>query len=96
MRRVLRCDGVIPQFGDGPTPEAVREVTAWLAERGADIDVVVDGETPAGDADAARERVRAYADAGATWWLETRWELPHHSAERMAEIRARLAAGPPR
>jgi alkanesulfonate monooxygenase SsuD/methylene tetrahydromethanopterin reductase-like flavin-dependent oxidoreductase (luciferase family) len=92
MRRVLRCDGFIPQFDD-PAPDALRDATAWLAEHGVDIDVVVDGESPADDA--ARGQVRSWADAGATWWLETRWALPHHSEERMAEIRARLAAGPP-
>jgi hypothetical protein len=24
-----------------------------------------------------------WADAGCTWWLETRWELPHDAAERL-------------
>jgi hypothetical protein len=40
--------------------------------------------------------VRPWAEAGCTWWLETRWEMPHHGPERMAEIQARIAAGPPR
>jgi hypothetical protein len=29
-------------------------------------------------------------------WMETRWEMPHHSPERMRQIRERIAAGPPR
>src|ERR1700754_831291 len=33
MRRVLRCDGVIPGYGGGP--DAVREMCAWLAGHGA-------------------------------------------------------------
>jgi hypothetical protein len=36
------------------------------------------------------------AEAGCTWWVESRWELPHESPDRMGEVRERLAAGPPR
>jgi alkanesulfonate monooxygenase SsuD/methylene tetrahydromethanopterin reductase-like flavin-dependent oxidoreductase (luciferase family) len=100
MRRALRCDGIIPQYnldGKEPGPDDARAVRAWLAENGADpgLDMVADGETPAGDAAAAAAAVGPWAQAGCTWWLETRWELPHDSPERMAEIRDRLAAGPP-
>ncbi len=99
MRRALRCDGVVPQIeieGRQGSPDDIREMLAWLAEHGRDdLDVVIDGETPA-DAAAASAHVRPWADAGATWWLETRWEMPHNSDERMAQIRERLAAGPPK
>jgi hypothetical protein len=56
----------------------------------------VEGEAPATDRDEARRVTVPFAEAGATWWLESRWELPHHSAERMCQVRERLAAGPPR
>jgi alkanesulfonate monooxygenase SsuD/methylene tetrahydromethanopterin reductase-like flavin-dependent oxidoreductase (luciferase family) len=99
MRRALRCDGIIPQYdhGEEPGPDDARAVRAWLDENGAGpgLDMVADGETPAGDPAAAAAAVRPWAEAGCTWWLETRWELPHDSPERMAEIRDRLAAGPP-
>ena len=99
MRRVLRCDGVVPQIeiaGRDGLPDDVRDIRAWLAENGRDdLDVIIDGETPTGDAASAAAHVRRWADAGATWWLETRWEMPHNSDERMAEIRARLESGPP-
>lgn len=98
MRRALRCDGLIPQYQDEPPqPEQVRDIRAWLAAQGAPagLDVVAQGETPAGDPAAAAAAVAAWAAAGCTWWLETRWELPHDSPERMREIRERLAAGPP-
>jgi alkanesulfonate monooxygenase SsuD/methylene tetrahydromethanopterin reductase-like flavin-dependent oxidoreductase (luciferase family) len=99
MRRVLRCDGVIPQYeglGDDARPEDARAVRAWLDERGGSgLDVIAEGETPADDPAAARGKVTDWAEAGCTWWLETRWEMPHGSAERMAEVRERLAAGPP-
>jgi alkanesulfonate monooxygenase SsuD/methylene tetrahydromethanopterin reductase-like flavin-dependent oxidoreductase (luciferase family) len=100
MRRVLRCDGIIPQFslnGADATPADARAVRAWLDENGVrpGLDMVAEGETPADDIAAASARVSPWADAGCTWWLETRWEMPHDSAERMADIRRRLTAGPP-
>jgi alkanesulfonate monooxygenase SsuD/methylene tetrahydromethanopterin reductase-like flavin-dependent oxidoreductase (luciferase family) len=92
MRRVLACDGIVPQYdGREGTPDDVRALKAWLLERGADpsIDVIAEGETPGADP-------AAWAEAGCTWWLETRWELPHHVPERMQQVRERIAAGPPR
>jgi alkanesulfonate monooxygenase SsuD/methylene tetrahydromethanopterin reductase-like flavin-dependent oxidoreductase (luciferase family) len=98
MRRVLRCDGVLPQFPPGQdTPDEFRKLRAWLTEHGAspDLDVIAEGETSADDPAAASAVVTPWADAGATWWLETRWQLPHHSPERMQDVRTRLQAGPP-
>jgi alkanesulfonate monooxygenase SsuD/methylene tetrahydromethanopterin reductase-like flavin-dependent oxidoreductase (luciferase family) len=100
MRRVLRCDGVVPQYaaGDGEgVPSDVRALRGWLADRGAppDLDIIAEGETPAGDSAAAAAMVRPWAEAGCTWWLETRWEMPHHSEERIAQVHQRLTAGPP-
>ncbi len=100
LRRVLRCDGIIPQyqFSDRAAgPDDARAVRAWLTEHGAGpgLDMVAEGETPAGDQAAASAQVAPWAEAGCTWWLETRWEMPHDSPERLREIRDRLAAGPP-
>jgi hypothetical protein len=99
LRRVLRCDGIIPQYqldGRAAAPEDARAVRAWLADHGAgpDLDMVADGETSASDPVAAAAQVAAWAEAGCTWWLETRWEVPH-DPEGKDQIRARLAAGPP-
>lgn len=100
MRRVLRCDGVVPEWhlgGRDGTPDDVRELRAWLAEHGRvdDLDVIAEGETSADDAGAAAAKVAPWADAGCTWWLETRWEMPHDAPGRMGDVRDRLAAGPP-
>ncbi|MFI5930871.1 LLM class flavin-dependent oxidoreductase [Actinoplanes sp. NPDC051494] len=95
LRRALRCDGVIPQGLE--TPDDARALRAWLTDHDAapGLDVLTEGETPADDPVAARAQVAPWAEAGCTWWLETRWELPHHSPERMRQIRDRIAAGPP-
>jgi alkanesulfonate monooxygenase SsuD/methylene tetrahydromethanopterin reductase-like flavin-dependent oxidoreductase (luciferase family) len=100
MRRVLRCDGVVPEYhvaGHAGGPEDTRAMRAWLAQRGArtDLDVISEGETPANDPAAGSALITPWAEAGCTWWLETRWEVPHNSPERMNEIRQRIAAGPP-
>jgi hypothetical protein len=73
-------------------------VRSWLREHGAgaDLDVTSDGETPADDPEAAAAHVERWAEAGCTWWLETRWGLPDDAAERVRQVRRRLIAGPPR
>lgn len=100
MRRVLRCDGIIPQYrldGREPGPGDAGEARAWLAAHGASpgLDMIAEGETPADDHAAAVAVVTPWAEAGCTWWLETRWETPHDPEERMRQVRERLAAGPP-
>jgi hypothetical protein len=99
MERVLRCDGIVPQYqlsDRDPGPQDARALCAWLAERGrSEIDVVGEGETSAGDP-AAASKVARWAEAGCTWWLETRWETSPGADTRFAEVRERLAAGPPR
>jgi hypothetical protein len=99
MNRALRCEGVVPQYeglGDDAAPEHARAIREWLDVRGGSrIDVVAQGETPPDEPEAARALVARWAEVGCTWWLETRWEMPHGAAERMRQVRERLAAGPP-
>ena len=95
LRRVLRCDGVVPEYES--SPDNARALRAWLTDHGArpDLDLITEGETPADDRLAAAARVRPWAAAGSTWWLESRWEMPHHTPDRMHQIRTRITAGPP-
>ena len=100
MRRVLRCDGIIPQYdlgGREHKPSDARAAKDWLIEHGAGawMDVISEGETPADDHAAAVAVVTPWAEAGCTWWLETRWEMPHDAGDRMLQVRERLIAGPP-
>jgi alkanesulfonate monooxygenase SsuD/methylene tetrahydromethanopterin reductase-like flavin-dependent oxidoreductase (luciferase family) len=100
MRRVLRCDGIVPQFDLGGReggPDDARAALAWLTDHGADpgLDLVIDGETPAGDPAGAAELVASWARAGCTWWLESRWGSDDSLAERIAATTERISAGPP-
>jgi alkanesulfonate monooxygenase SsuD/methylene tetrahydromethanopterin reductase-like flavin-dependent oxidoreductase (luciferase family) len=96
MARVLRCDGIVPQYSAEPSPEEARRLVEWLSQQGvADIDVIADGETPAGDRGRAASLVAPWAQAGCTWWLETRWGTPETTTQRVDEARERIQAGPP-
>src|ERR1022692_4706550 len=100
LRRALRCDGIIPQYQlEGREAESgdARAVRAWLIDHGAGpgMDIVADGETPADAPEMAAAQVAGWAQAGCTWWLETRWGGPEPLPGRMAQRRERLAAGPP-
>ena len=103
MRRVLRYDGLLPYkvAPDGTrakeemTPDDIREMKRFIAERRTattPFDIVWEGETPGGTPDEAAAIVRPWAEAGATWWMESRWnfETP------LAEVRTRIEQGPPR
>jgi alkanesulfonate monooxygenase SsuD/methylene tetrahydromethanopterin reductase-like flavin-dependent oxidoreductase (luciferase family) len=99
MRRALRWDGILPQkssaAGGAMTPADIAEMRAFIAtERGdtTPYDIIAEGETLGDDREAAAAIVRPLAEAGATWWMETRWFGPLGPEE----IRARLRQGPPR
>jgi alkanesulfonate monooxygenase SsuD/methylene tetrahydromethanopterin reductase-like flavin-dependent oxidoreductase (luciferase family) len=101
MRRVLRCDGLLPNIIAEPfrpaTPDDIRAMIAWLDENGGrrpGFDVVVEGETPNGGAEGAAI-VGPFADAGATWWLDARWVVPE-GLDASVVVRERIDAGPPR
>ena len=96
LARALRYDGLIPQKADGPlTPADVVAQRAYIAAHRADpapFDLIVEGQTPTGDPAAASAHVQPFAQAGATWWLESRWTAGD-DWERV--VRERLADGPP-
>ena len=89
MERARRWDGVIPQVlenGEGRQP-TLPEVDALRAEIGDGPDIVIEGATTA-------HSPAAYADAGATWWIESMWEaVGEHSP--VAAAYDRLLEGPP-
>lgn len=104
MRRAARWDGVIVQPREEDpfapaTPEHVRRVVAWLGEHlperdpaAPPFDVVVEGVS-VDDRSAAVERVAALEEAGASWWVESRWDVERDTPEALL---ARIRQGPPR
>jgi hypothetical protein len=97
MKRAISWDGLIPQvykadMGYTITPDEIRSMNAFIAEhrtQSAPFDVIVGGSTPGKNRKKATAKVRPYAEAGGTWWLEYLWA----SVDKM---RARIKQGPPR
>ena len=103
-RRAARHDGWIPfpydeagNLSMGPDTMAghLREIRAERSAAGLPasepFDVAMHGETP-GPGEAGALIVRPWAEAGATWWLESL----HGFRGTTDELLARVAAGPPR
>jgi alkanesulfonate monooxygenase SsuD/methylene tetrahydromethanopterin reductase-like flavin-dependent oxidoreductase (luciferase family) len=102
MQRALRYNGLLPNKmnPDGSIGtlevEDVRAMRAYADARrtgqGA-YDIIVEGVTPA-DPRAAREIVRPWAEAGATWWIEADWNTLNAS-DAVEATRRRIVQGPP-
>lgn len=93
MVRAARYDGLLPNvIGGGPyDPEMIGAMRSWIADhRGsvAGYDIVLEGPVDPGPAD---DVLRAFAAAGATWWIHSDWESADVEAARQ-----RIEAGPPR
>lgn len=94
FRRAARFDGVFPQkSGDILTPEDFRELLHYTnAHRtpATPIDAIAYGLTYGADQAQTVAHVAAFAQAGATWWLE------HFSPEyTLEQVRQRIHQGPP-
>jgi len=99
MSRVLRYDGLLPYWlpkatglARPETPAQLAEMRDWIsARRSLDgFDIIMEGSTPATDPAAAAAVVQTWAEAGATWWVESDW-----SNWDVEPMRRRIEAGPP-
>jgi len=104
MRRVLRCDGVLPIKMDANramsdmTPDDLRAMKAYIDERRTlttPFDIIMEAETPGDDPQQAAAIVRPLAEVGMTWWLEAVWGTPETNGG-IEGMRARIKQGPPR
>ncbi len=104
MRRVLRCDGVIPiKMNDDRSmvemkPDDIQAMKAYIDENRTlttPFDIVMEGETPGDDGEKAASIVRPLAEAGVTWWLEAVWGTPE-SQGGLEGMRGRMRQGPPK
>ena len=99
LQRPVRWDGIIPvdmSPGRSPfdpvQPDVLREIVAWCTEhreRTTPFDVVVEGKTE-GPEDT--DYIRSVAEAGATWFIESRWA----DAETPQSLLERARKGPPK
>lgn len=106
LARMARWDGMFPLFWgmDDPAERLMRfreTVAAVQALRMADaeavgrrFDVVAVGETPIGDPERTAAVIAAYAEAGATWWLESIAPDRADGVQSFEQLRKRVLAGP--
>jgi hypothetical protein len=97
MRRVLKCDGLIPEkrSSDGQesqlTPQDIRAMSEYVrANREMDtpFDIIMQGNTVDHSRQQFRDKVTPFSEAGATWWIEALYGVPE---EKVIE---RLRQGP--
>jgi len=103
MQRALRYDGILPTVIDPETgarqalPDEIRQIAAYIrANQSSEepYDIVVDGQTPGADPAHTLEIITPWAEAGATWWIESLWDAPRTS-EGLLTVQQRIELGPP-
>ena len=102
MSRVVKFQGLLPSVRDGNgewralESRDVEQMRAFVERQGCDegYDIVVEGTTPGDDRAKAREEVRNWKDAGATWWMESMWEIQDQPRRREL-FDERVKQGPP-
>jgi hypothetical protein len=103
MRRTLRYDGLIPNVmeEDGKSREItfddIRAMKTYVDAHRTEttpFDIIMEGETPGEHPQQALDIVSAWAEAGATWWIESRWSEPRN-AEGFKAVQRRIEQGPP-
>jgi len=107
LARAARWDGLLPQIisptdRDKPTTvESLAEIVALTRAEREQAGLPWEGYDVVLEADSYGEFVTtepkdpaAWAEAGATWWIESWWSLERGTAG-LAELRRRIESGPP-
>lgn len=99
LARAARWDGLVlsdmtteQSMWAPPSPDVIREAGSWIddhRESSDPFDIIVEGKTSSAD---DVEYVTAAAAAGATWFIESRWD----ESETPTSLLERIVAGPPR
>ena len=90
MDRALRWDGILPQVfvdgvGEHPSFDQVADIRRQAGDR--PYDIVIEGE-------GNQHAPAAWAEAGATWWIESMWGAVGQAEPVLAAL-DRLRDGPP-
>ena len=80
MKRAIKYEGIIPTIKNKQgkfediTPEHIIEIKAYVQEnrsKEVHLDIIVEGKSPGDDSEVALSTVKPFAEAGATWWIES-------------------------
>lgn len=105
LERAARWQGILPAIhrpDDGPKRledfadivERVRAMREGLGLPWEGYDVVIEGDSYGSFAALEPADQAAWAEAGATWWVESWWDVPV-GTDGLEEVRRRVDAGPP-
>jgi alkanesulfonate monooxygenase SsuD/methylene tetrahydromethanopterin reductase-like flavin-dependent oxidoreductase (luciferase family) len=105
LERAARWQGLLPAIhppDDGPkTVEAFADVVGTVRRLREDqglawegYDVVIEADSWGAFTSLEPAEPSVWEQAGATWWVESWWDLPP-GADGLAEVRRRVEAGPP-
>lgn len=107
LERAARWDGLLPQVidadarGKTDTLDQLADIVGRVRRLRESAGLSWEGYDVVLEADSFGEFVKtvpldpsAWAEAGATWWVESWWSL-ERGEEGLAELRRRVAAGPP-
>ena len=91
LHRAARWDGAVISGSPKELQERKAAIEV-LRTSSSPLDIITEGETPPDDSARATSIIHPYAEAGATWWLESMWE----DANRAYDMQTRIRSGPPR
>ena len=105
LERAARWQGLIPAIhptDDGPKTldafaavvEPVRRLREGLGLPWDGYDVVIEADSWGDFTSLEPAEPAAWEQAGATWWIESWWDVPQ-GPEGLSEVRRRVEAGPP-
>jgi alkanesulfonate monooxygenase SsuD/methylene tetrahydromethanopterin reductase-like flavin-dependent oxidoreductase (luciferase family) len=100
FRRAAQWDGVVPIHRSRNlkaylTPDEICEIRGYIAEhrqKDTPFDICASGILPAKNLDKDREIVKAYQEAGASWWIE----FVYSGTGLLKKNTERIRCGPPR
>jgi alkanesulfonate monooxygenase SsuD/methylene tetrahydromethanopterin reductase-like flavin-dependent oxidoreductase (luciferase family) len=92
MARVLRCDGMLTHESAAIAEiQAIRTFVEQQRTLTSPFDIVMEADTRGDTPEQAQAKLRDWAQAGVTWWVETMWS----SKSTVAAARARIRQEPP-
>jgi hypothetical protein len=98
LQRTLKCDGIIPEKlnaegkAEEITPDDIRALKTYVATHRTlttPFDIVMNGRTVDLEPSERQARLRAWKEAGVTWWIEGLW------GDADENVREQIRRGPP-